>query len=240
MILLRSVYPDLKEITLDFEQAFRFLKHYFPEYPTPKLTTFISEYSVAAFIYGEGDLAVGLDFFLGKDYPYAAFNPNNPNFSAYLSRSFDRKHLVNKTLQPLVQDLIGVNKGTRLLDHMIHNGKQLYLQKALLPYTPDSIILELPQTQAAWLQANELEMWAHFLKEELLYSTDMQEFRKLIDYSPNSPGMPPEAPGRTANYVGLKIVEAFMRRHPELNLQDLINLDNAQYILEHSRYKPPK
>jgi hypothetical protein len=81
-------------------------------------------------------------------------------------------------------------------------------------------------------------MWAHFLKEELLYSTDFQKFRKLVDYSPSSPGMPPEAPGRTANYMGLKIVEAYMRRYPDLGLQGLTELQDAQYILEQSRYKP--
>ena len=107
-----------------------------------------------------------------------------------------------------------------------------------MPYTPDSIRLELPQTQVDWLKDNELEMWAHFLKEELLYSTDFQKFRKLVDYSPSSPGMPAEAPGRTANYMGLKIVEAFMQRYPDLSLQDLLSLEDAQYILEQSRYKP--
>lgn len=234
----QMIYPNLDEVKIEYEQAFKFLKYYFPELPTPKVTTFISEYSVAAFIYGEGDLGVGLDFFLGSTYPYARYNPNNPNFSAYLTRSFDRKHLVSKTLQPLVQDLVGEPRGSRLLDVMIKNGKQLYIERALLPYTPDSIRLELPQTQVDWLKDNELEMWAHFLKEELLYSTDFQKFRKLVDYSPSSPGMPAEAPGRTANYMGLKIVEAFMQRYPDLSLQDLISLEDAQYILEQSRYKP--
>lgn len=232
------VYPDLEAVKPEFQQAFQFLKYYFPEVPTPGITTFISEYSIAAFIYGRGDLGIGLDFFLGNDYPYARYVPNNPNFSAYLTRTFDQKHLVSKALQPLVKDLVGETQSGRLLDIMIDNGKQLYIQRALMPYTPDSILLELPQTQVAWLQNNELEMWAHFLKEQLLYSTDFQKFRKLVDYSPNSPGMPPEAPGRTANYIGLKIVEAFMRRFPSLSLQDLIAQRDAQYILEQSRYKP--
>lgn len=234
----QMIYPNLDDVKLEYEQAFKFLKYYFPELPTPKVTTFISEYSVAAFIYGAGDLGVGLDFFLGSDFPYARYNPNNPNFSTYLTRSFDRKHLVSKSLQPLVQDLVGEPRGSRLLDVMINKGKQLYIERALMPYTPDSILLELPQVQVEWLKDNELQMWAHFLKEELLYSTDFQKFRKLVDYSPNSPGMPPEAPGRTANYMGLKIVEAFMRRYPELSPQDLVSLENAQYILEQSRYKP--
>ncbi|PHN04801.1 gliding motility lipoprotein GldB [Flavilitoribacter nigricans] len=232
------VYPRLDDIQSEFAQAFKYLKYHFPDYPTPKVTTFISEYSIAAFIYGEGDLGVGLDFFLGSDYPYGRYVPNNPNFSAYLTRSFDRKHLVSKSLQPLVKDLVGEPRGNRLLDVMVNNGKQMYIQRALLPYTPDSILLELPETQVAWLKNNELEMWAHFLKEQLLYSTDFQKFRKLVDYSPSSPGMPPEAPGRTANYMGLKIVEAFMRRYPELSLQDLLGLEDAQYILEQSKYKP--
>ena len=63
-----------------------------------------------------------------------------------------------------------------------------------------------------WCESNELQLWTHFLEEDLLYATNLRDIRKLVDYSPNSPGMPAEAPGRTANWTGWQIVKAYMKR----------------------------
>ncbi len=232
------LYGNFEPVQAEFTQAFKYLKHYFPELPTPDVTTFISEYTVAAFIYGENSLAVGLDFFLGPEYPYQAINPGNPAFSEYMTRTFTPEHLVSKTMSVLVEDLVGPPSGDRLLDIMINNGKKLYLLDQFLPYAPDSIKMEVTSDQMQWLDDNELEMWAYLLSENLLYSTEWQKIRKLVDYSPNSPGMPEEAPGRTANWVGWQIVKKYMRNYPQTRLQDLIQLGDAQQILEKSRYKP--
>ena len=236
---VQVVFKDMKEFEPDFKQAFQFFKYYFPNQATPDLTTFTAQYDVAAFIYGDSNsLAIGLDFFLGDEYPYQEYNPGNSNFSAYLTRTFNKQHLVSKTLQPLIEDLVGPPPGNRLLDLMVHNGKKLYLLDKLLPYTPDSIKLEVTTQQAAWLDKNDLEMWAYFLKENLFYSSDYNNIRKYVEYSPNSPGMPPDAPGRTANWLGWQIVKAYMKRYPETTMQQLLALKDAQAILDQSKYKP--
>ncbi|MDX1667145.1 MAG: hypothetical protein R3350_07945 [Saprospiraceae bacterium] len=235
---VQTVYPQMEEIHEDFQQAFRHFQYYFPWQSVPNVTTFISEYTIMAFIYGNNSLAVGLDFFLGEDYPYQRYNPQNTNFSSYLTRTFNRDHLVVKTLQPLVDELSGPPSGDRLLDLMIHHGKKLYIMDRLLPLHPDSIIMEVKQEELAWLEENEIDIWAYFLNEDLLYSSDWQKIRKYIEYSPHSPGMPPEAPGRTASWLGWQIVRSYMKRQPEVDLQALIDVRDAQALLDESRYKP--
>ncbi|MCB0546362.1 MAG: hypothetical protein KDD19_02185 [Phaeodactylibacter sp.] len=231
-------YGNMQDIETEFEQAFRYFRYYFPAEPAPTVTTFLSEFTMAAFVFEDNGLAVGLDFFLGDSYPYRKIDPNNPVFSEYLIRTFNRSHLVSKTVQALIDGLAGPPPGNRLLDMMVHNGKKLYTLDLLLPYTPDSIKLEVTSAQVQWLQDNELEMWAYFLKENLLYSSDWQNIRKLVDFSPHSPGMPPEAPGRTANWVGWQIVKAYMKKHPETTLPQLLALPDAQALMDESRYKP--
>lgn len=234
------IYGEMTDVKAEFDQAFQYYQHHFPNRKVPDITTFISEYGVAAFIYGENSLAVGLDFFLGENYPYAYYNPGNPNFSAYLTHSFNKDHLVRKTLTPMIKDaeFLGNISGNRLLDLMVHNGKELYILSQLLPHAPDSIIMEYSQPQVDWVKDNEFEMWNHLLKENLLYSTDGKEIRKLVDYSPHSPGMPPAAPGRTANWLGWQIVEAYMKRNSDVGLEGLLKVKDAQTILDKSKYKP--
>ncbi len=237
---VQIVFPDMQPYEKDFEQAFRFFKYYFPDETTPTVTTFISEYSVANFIYGDNDLAAGLDFFLGSDYPYLAHNVGNPNFSDYLTRTNSPEYLVSKTLKALVEDLVPPPADNRLLDLMLRNGKKLYILQQLLPYTPDSIITEYTQKQLDWAENNELNIWTHLVTEDLLYSSNWTDIRKLVDYSPNVAGMPPEAPGRIANWIGLKIVESYLRKHPETSLQELLTLQDSDAFLQASKYKPKR
>lgn len=139
-----------------------------------------------------------------------------------------------------MQDILGAPGGMRLLDLMVHNGKNLYVLDKLLPDTPDSIKLEITAQQTQWLSDNEKEMWSYFLKENLFYSNNLQDIRKYVEYSPNSPGMPTEAPGRTANWLGWQIVKAYMTRYPETTMQELIALKDAQALLDQSKYKPKR
>ncbi len=237
---VQVVFPEMESYERDFEQAFRYFSYYFPEQPVPTVTSFISEYSIANFIYGENDLAVGLDFFLGRDYPYQKYNPGNPNFSNYLVRTNAPEYLVSKTLKPLVEDLVPQASDNRLVDLMIRNGKKLYVLEHLLPYTPDSIIMEYTRKQLDWARDNELNIWTHLVTEDLLYSSNWSDIRKLVDYSPNVSGMPPEAPGRIANWIGLQIVKSYMEQHPEADLKTLLEQQDADVFLQESKYKPKR
>jgi len=235
------VFKDFSPIEKQFSGAFKFIKYYFPQRRLPTLTTFISEYSLAVFIYGKGDLGVGLDFFLGSKYPYASINYENPNFSNYLTRTYNKDHLVSKTLMALVDDWVGeVPPRERLLDHMIQNGKKLYVLRKLLPDTPDSVIYEYSKEQMAWLKKNESNVWSFFTSENLLYNEDYQKIRKYVEYSPNAPGMPKEAPGKTANWIGECIISAYMKKNPNMNFETLLKQNDAQKILEISKYRPKR
>lgn len=234
------LYGDLGFYEAALEDAFRYYKYYFPERPTPQVTTYLSEYTIGSFIYGADQLAIGLDFFLGADYPYAKYNPGNPNFSNYLTRAFNQEHLVLKTLQPLVEDLAGKSPGNRMLDIMIHEGKKFYLLDLLLPNAPDSVIFEMPAKDMVWLEDSELEIWAFLLQEQLFYESEWKKIRKFVEYAPKVPQMHPDAPGRAANWVGWKIIQAYMQRNPTTSVADLMAIEDAQKILDGSKYKPPR
>ena len=70
--LSQDLYGDLS--SEDFEKPFQYFKYYFPDREVPDITTFVSEYTISNFIYGENSLATGLDFFLGEKYPYIDIN----------------------------------------------------------------------------------------------------------------------------------------------------------------------
>jgi hypothetical protein len=236
------VYPNLDAITADLQQALRYFRYYFPDVQAPEhLVTFNSAFNYSSIIFGENELAVSLDMFLGNDFDYQRYSPGAPIFSNYLVRTYNKDHLVASVVRVLIDDLVGPAPGDRLLDEMIHNGKKLYLLDQLLPTAADTVKFRVTPLQWTWLQENERNLWSHLLTEDLLYNSRYQDFRKLIEPSPSgAPTLPEESPGEAANYVGFRIVTQFMQRHPELPLGELLLYDKAQDILDQSRYKPAR
>lgn len=235
------VFPNFNSYKKEFNQAFKYYKYHFPNRSIPNIYPLVSAFNYAAFIFpiseNQDGLGIGLDMLLGRDYPYWQLGIKNPAFSNYLTRSWTPEHLVKKTLDPLVDDLVKIPEGDRLLDLIVYNGKKMYIIDQLLPETPDSIKWEYSTSQTQWVKSNEIQMWSYFLSEELLYETSVDKIKKLVDQSPSSPGMPKEAPGRTGNYMGFRIVEAFMKKNPDTSLEQLISLD-AQKVLDKSKFKP--
>jgi len=238
------VFQDFNRVKKDLSKAFTFLNYYLPEIDVPDVYTLVSGFAYQRFILADDKdqniVGIGLDMFLGEDFPYGSIAMDNPAFSNYLTRSFNKEHLSKKTIELILEDYMPKPQKNQLLDQMIYNGKKLYLLNKILPEKSDTVIMEYTADQWSWIQENEMEMWAYFLKEKLFYESNSQKIGKYINPSPHSPGMPPSAPGRTANYLGWQIVKAYLGRHPETSIQELLELNDAQKFLQKSRYKPRK
>lgn len=234
---------DKDMLKAQFAEAFKYARHYFPNLKPPNIYTLISGFAYQRFLFEdeEGDaLGVGLDFFLGADYPYKKIDPKNPSFSQYQTRSFNKDHIVKKALETWIEDKIPPPTKNNLVAHMVTNGKKLYILDQLLPTISDTVIMEYTNEQLAWADENQLQIWSFFFDQDLFYETNLRKLNKYINPSPDSPGMPPEAPGRIANYMGWKIVETYMSKYPDKSLEMLILEDDTQKILDMSKYKPRK
>ena len=155
----------------------------------------------------------------------------------------DKEHLIAKAVEAVASNVVGEVKGNRLLDYMVNNGKVLYLKSLLLPSTPDTVLLEWTTNQLNWMENNynERELWTQIIKRELLYSTRKSEFDKLIGASPKgATWMPKESPGKSANWIGWQIVKAYMQRNPETTVAELMAIEEAQKVLDGSKYRPER
>jgi len=236
-----AAFTDMSDIQSQFRSAFQYLQYYFPGNRPPNVYTLISGFGYFPFIFEDGPrdgLGISLEMFLGADFPYHSFTAADPAFSDFMVRTYNADHLVKRAMDVVVDDLTGPPTGNSLLDLMLHNGKKLYILEHLLSTTADTILFEFTPEQLLWCGENEKNLWAHFLKDDLLYATEFRKVQKLIAPAPAIPGMPSEAPGGVANWTGWKIMHALVRRHPELKLTDLIAMHDAQAILEEARYRP--
>ena len=229
-----QAFPDLTTYQAEFEKAFQYFKYYFPEKEIPTIYSCITGFEVGSFTIGHEVLGIGLDFYLGQD--FAMYPPDL--FPIYIRRTMNADHMVAKTIQALVENYVDNPVSTRMIDIMIRNGIVLFIKEKLLPEMDKTILFEYTADQWKWLLENESNIWVHFLEEELLYENNYRKFQKLVTPSPNAPNMPPETPGRVANWMAYKIVSAYMKRNPNVQLKDLLQMLDGQKLLNASKYKP--
>jgi hypothetical protein len=235
---LKLLYTQLELVRTELSQAIKFYHYYFPKRPVPNFYTFPTDMTTAACILPEDSthsaIGIGLDMFLGNEFS----TYKNLEFPVFVNRTFNKKFIPTRAMNALIEDLVGKVPESRLLDIMIHNGKRLYLLDLLLPNAPDSLKFLYPDKQIKWCFDNEAKIWASFTNKGVLYSSKNKDIQKLVSPSPNSPNMPPEAPGETANFIGWQIIDQFMQRNPNTTMEQLVGLRDAQDILNRSKYKP--
>jgi len=180
-------------------------------------------------------MVVALDVYLGKDfflYPYLGL----PH---YKIRCMAPEYLTVDIMKALYFEEVWTNpKQKTLLDRMIDGGKLLYYLDAIFPETPDSLKICYTTEKLKWAEENEEQVWAFIVQNELLYSTDFKTQSNLIQDGPFTTGLSNESPARLGHFIGWKIVRAYMARHSDTSLQELVELDDAQLILQNSGYKP--
>jgi hypothetical protein len=241
---VKTIFPDLKPLEAELSKTFAYAKHYFPDKPTPRFFSTISDFGYFPFVYAEDTLrdgiGISLEMFLGETFPYMNYTGLNNAFSDYLVRSYNKDHITRRVLEVWLNDLASQPGGQRLIDLMIHNGKVLYAMKQLMPAAPDSVIIDWPQAKLDWVVRSEREVWYHFTTGGWLYESARSKIQKYIAPAPRSPGMPEEAPGNTGSWLGWRIVTAYMRRHPDTSLEQLFALKDAQKLMDESGYRPPR
>ncbi len=242
--MVQMKYDDMKSVEDQFRKTFQYAKYYFPDLSTPDIYTYISEFGIQGFIFeglgGKDAIGVGLDMYLSDIHNYKKLEPDNPGFSDYITRSWNKDHLVKKAMEVWLSDYVEQTNGNKLLDYMISNGKKLYILKNLMPEVHDSIIMEYTSEALEWCENNEIQMWSFFTEKNLLYETNLGQINKYVNPSPDSPGMPSEAPGRTANYIGYLIVKAFMDKNDKMPFMELATYKDAQKLFDISKYKPKR
>lgn len=233
---VQQVYGDLSRLETDLNKMFRYYKYYFPQKPVPEVVTMVSEFATDVFTAGDSLCGIGLDMFLGENYPAYFANPNTE--PAYIRRQFRQEYIPVRLAKAIAQNILDAPPGERLLDQMLQNGKMLYIVDGLLPDVPDSLKMGYTREQMEGCYANEQGVWARLLEQNLLYSTDAKKLRKLVSPSPNAPVVFQEAPGEIGNWIGWQIVKAYMERNPDTSMDALLQFTDAQKFLEQARYKP--
>ena len=224
-------FADVSDIKKELEQAFAYLKSYYPDFKAPKVYTYVSGFGLDLLV--EDDiLVIGLDYFLPSDH---AFQPDLPK---YIASRYERKYLVPMIVLAISSRYNEIeSQDNTLLAEMIYYGKAYHFVKSILPCTSDQYLIGYTpeQIQACW--DNEDLIWTHFIENELLFETNPFEIRKYIGEAPATDAISADAPGRIGRWIGWNIVEEYAIQQ-DLSLPELMRESDAKKLFKDSGYRP--
>ncbi|WP_143304534.1 gliding motility lipoprotein GldB [Chitinophaga vietnamensis] len=229
-------FGHLESLKQELAQSFRYTKYYIPSFKPPKVITFISGVANYGAVTLDTILGIGLDMYMGADFPPYALIPDYP---AYMIRRFSPEYITTNCMQVIQQQLYPASReGGNLLSQMVEAGKQQYFLDKVLPETPDTIKLGYTKEQLKWCYDNEQMIWQFFIQNNLLYNSDWQELSHFMGDGPATQGMPEGSPGKIGNFVGWQIVKKYMELHPATSVQQLMETKDVMAIFNGAKYRP--
>lgn len=233
---INAHFPNLADLEKDLAQSFRYIKYYFPAFRAPQVVAFSSVISNYGAVTIDSVLGIGLDMYLGKDFPVYAMLPDYPG---YMIRKFSKEYITTNSIQVLsLQMYPAAEPSEQLISQIVSAGKHQYFLEQVLPDVPDSVRLGYTKDQLEWCFDSEQMIWQFFIQQNLLYKADWQSNMHFINDGPSTQGMPEGSPGRIGSFVGWQIVKKYMKHHPEVTLKQLMDTKDAMKIFSQSKYRP--
>jgi hypothetical protein len=125
-----------------------------------------------------------------------------------------------------------------LISGMIYQGRLLYFTHVMLPEQPDSLNWGFSQSSLDYFHETEKSMWAYLVEKKLLFSTDRFTIDKFTLVGPFTRDFGRGSPARAAVWIGLRIVQDYMRRNPDITVNELMEERDYLKILNRSAYNP--
>ncbi|MEO8471301.1 MAG: gliding motility lipoprotein GldB [Chryseolinea sp.] len=234
LLQTREVFGNLSGLQAEFEQAFKNVKYYYPDFTPPRVQTVVSGLANDMMV-TDSLIIVSLDYYLGRSAKY------RPKIYQYLLRKYDPNDIVPSCM--LIYGISGRFSKTQTEDKtaladMIAYGKAFYFAKHMLPCTPDSVFLWYTPEEMKGSRDNEDLIWKRLVDSQVLFSTNHKVKQDYLGERPVTIQVGEKCPGRIAQWVGWRIVDKYAESHADMKLPDILNIDQAQQLFKESSYKP--
>lgn len=227
-------FKNIDTIKMKLIDAFKYFRFYFPHQPMPIIITYISGFN-QSIVTSDTILGISLDKYLGSKCEFY----RRLGLPYYMHYNMNKDRIPVDCIRAWGMTQFSLNdSATNLLANMIYQGKIIYFTKTLLPSEPDSLIIGMTKSQLIWCKKYEESMWTTMVENKLLFKSDYFTINKFIGEGPFTKDFGRKSPAKAAVWLGWRIINAYMDRHPEINLQQLMKDNDFFKILRLSKYKP--
>lgn len=225
-------FDNVEQIEKSLSKANEHLWEIYPGKQLPRFAMHVSGFKQNVIV-TDSVISISIDKYLGENYPlYKDF------FYDYQRSQMSPEFITRDYLRAyVISSLLTESKSHDLISTMIKEGKCAYLISQLMGETTSENVIGYNDKQIKWCKNNERAIWRTTIERKFLYSTEYLIISKYMDAAPYTSLISPLSPGRIGDWLGLQIVESFLRNNPKTAIPDLMNMDEHK-ILELSKYNP--
>lgn len=226
-------YPTLSSLETAFSKAFQHVLYYYPNEKLPQVYAYISGVQ-DPILYQDNTLVIGMDNYLGADYEIYP----RMGLPKYKIRVMTPDFVLRDALVAMsATHLAPPDADAPVLDQMLYEAKKLYFAKSMAPEMDEEIVLKYTPEQLEWFSKNESDLWKYYIENELLFKSDYESIRKLINDAPFTRDLGNDSPPRTGIWLGYQILKAYAKNTGK-SLDEILANADASAILNQSKYKP--
>ena len=224
-------FPSLENQKKEIVSGFKYLKFHLPSAKLPENIVFMNSFFAANAFSTEKQIGVGLERYLGMKTDVIKELPGQ-DFPEWMREGMDAQFLSRDVLCSwIMTHCIDEVKGN-LADNIVRWGKVLYLTQAAFPESSPATILRYSEADYKWAIDNEYSLWKYLVDQKMLFKIDDLNTTNLLNDGPFTPGLPEKGPDRLGQFLGLRIIEAYMKEK-EITIQQLINTPYANILIEY-------
>jgi len=225
-------FSDLTSIEETLIDGFKHLKYHFPKGKMPKHIVFLNSLFRSSVWCTENEIGIGLGNYLGEKSPTVSkLSPNV--YYLWMKKAMRREYLERDVAENWIRTHFVPEITGNLSEHIIKEGKVMYLTKAAFPEMADNLILRYTPSEWNWAEKNEFAFWSYLLENQMLFKTEEITLMNLTNHGPKTPGLPIKgSPDRLGLYLGYKIVCDYMQA-TETSVKDLIGKSSQEIMNEY-------
>ena len=181
----------------------------------------------AAVVYGRPEsvlfvdsvMLIALNHYLGADYPGYSHPPRyQRSLKTPEQLPYDLAEALVATEYPFEE-----GESTTLLSRMLYEGALALAKTRLVDASSPATALGYDEDTYQRLLKTEGDIWRTLVENRLLYDISPTTSRKLLSFGPDVNLGNMNVPSRSGRFIGYRIVESYMRKHPETTLPELLS-----------------
>ena len=229
-----QVFKNFNPYKIEISKNIKEIQYEFGGFYIPKIITINNgiDYNYKI-VKSDSLLLVSTDCYLGNNIHYETI----PD---YISMKMNVDYFVKDITESLIVDFIKYPKDRRFISKIIYYGKLIYSMNKITDFDLEQII-GISQENLNWLTANEDEIWEYFVKNNLIFSTDISLDKRFIHDAPYSKfglSIDFESSPMVGKWIGYNIVKSYQKKHT-VELKNLVTVNEYDLYLK-SNYVPRK
>ncbi len=163
---------------------------------------------------------IALNHYLGADFPgYSGWQEYRRAVKTPDMIPYDLAGVLAATQYPMT------DREPTLLSWMLYEGALVEARMRLVHDASLAKALGYSPQQLEYVETNLKKMWEEMRLLRIVYDTDPLTIDKYIAQAPSTPLLQGTTPGRVGCYIGYCIVRAYLSKHPETSLSQMLSAD---------------